>query len=149
VSAADLLLEDGSWLVVVEDGSADGEAEAEIPPPPESDASTPPALLGAVTDFVMSAVGAGVLANLTYDVLRSMAADIRDRFSLAPPPEATAEDVADAVERFCARSGYRVVRISEVVGDDRRGWTLRGEVDTEALYARADPSGLLVHVRIG
>lgn len=107
---------------------------------------TPPAdegvLSGEVVHFVIEAIAGGV----TFEALKHVAAQLT---TAREPRAATADDVRDAVRDYLLRSGYIDIQVTELRSVGDRGWTITGTADADPFHALSDPTGRVVHVRLG
>lgn len=128
------LLEDGSWLLV--DGLL-------LEPNGSSPSAPVPGSLGAA-EFLAAAVVAGVAGNLTYDVLRQLAAKVVEATGLTR--SLSADEIADSVVLFLLSNGYTSAQVLDLVELRDRGWHMTGTVDGVSFTARADKTGRVVHL---
>jgi hypothetical protein len=135
VKSIEFTLDDGTALLIVD--------------PVESGTSDEADVLGPSWDYLGEAVLSGVSVQLTWATLKGITNRIRAGGLLRSKAEFSAADVTQAIKTYLESAGFSDVEFVEVekVGDD--GWRFAGRAGGEPFTARADPSGQVVHVRLG
>jgi hypothetical protein len=117
------------------------------PPPAEGQPAARCGILGAEVE-TLGWVGGAIAAGITYDVLRSLAAQLVRSGWRPRPEEPTIGSVSATVTNYLTSVGYLDVRLSDVRKVAGQGWAIAGTADGTPVRGRADVSGQLLHVRV-
>jgi hypothetical protein len=135
-------VDDGSTLVlygVASDADTDARGEAQV--------------LGSVTDFIQDlAVNGllfGVAGNATFELLKALAQQLRQRAILAKAPAAGLEDVRNRVADALTKAGHTGAVFTDITHYADQGWELTGTVAAATFTARTDAAGQVIHLRVG
>lgn len=135
-----------AYTFVTEDGGA-VVVDGIEPPHAEARPVAPDGTLGGEVE-ALGWVGGAIAAGITYDVLRSLGAQLVQRGWKRRPEEPTIGSVSATVTNYLTSVGYVEIRLSEVRKVANQGWAIAGTADGAPVRGRADVSGQLLHVRV-
>lgn len=111
-------------------------------------------ILGPFTDFLQQVALNGALYGTTgaatFEGLKAIARQLRQRGIILPKPQASLDDVVRTLRDTFTQAGHTgPVTITESTQQPDDGWEVKGTVGGDSFTARADPSGQVIHYRIG
>jgi hypothetical protein len=151
-------LDDGSHLLILGLAQPAEDSGLDLPAVPDEEAqledhAEPDSTLGPVADFLADFLTSGVLygtaGGAAWDLIKALASELRERGMLPERQSPTAAEVVQIIRDQAAAQGHSDVVIEEVIQHPGRGWQLRGHSGPKPLHAQMDPTGRVIHLRLG